>query len=197
MNKIIYVFISLSIFSITSFGQTIEQLKQENAALKKQTDKLKATNNALIQDTTFLHSQLKTCQLYNLSNPLDIKCSLSPYKITFIESKGNRQSQSVEVTILIENTGVNQRAGINSYYGDQSCQLIDSQGNVMLGSNYRDYTGLQIPTNTPYKIKLKFDNILPGTDFMSTLTLQMESSNQDLSNMRYGIITIKNIKTTW
>lgn len=198
MNKIIFFLFSLSIFSINTFGQTIEQLKQENLALKKQTEKLKASNSALIQDTTFLRSQLITCNLYNAGNPLDIKCSLTPYKVTFLESKGNRLNQSVEITLLIENTGVNQRVGINSgYYGEQSCQLVDTQGNVMIASNYNDFIGIQIPTNTPLKIKLIYNNILPGTDFMSTLTLQMLSSNQDLSNMRYGIINIKNIKTVW
>ena len=192
-----FLLLVLVLYTFNGYSQTstIDQLKKDNEKLKKENVKLKSQSSALIQDTIILRNAVKLCSLYNISGTVVTKCNIPSYKLSYIQTKGNRSSQKVEVAFMIEQNSVNQKFNFATF---RTTELIDSQGNVYRPDRIDDkYNDIEIPTNVPVMIKLQFSNILPGTNLFKILTANIESSNLDYSNRKEGLFEVSNFKANW
>ncbi|MFA5783102.1 MAG: hypothetical protein WC868_12620 [Bacteroidales bacterium] len=206
----------LLIFTILCYGisafcqnQSIDKLKQENGKLTKENQVLKNLNDSinkklskLQQDTLFLRKELELCSLYGSLKPIELNCSNSNFKFTFISCKGYRSEQKIELTLMVEHKIVNQMITLapTGYYSE--IQMYDSQGNeynpkgIFIGGKEEERRG-NIPTNIPIKIVISFNNILPGNDLIKLLNINFSSSTLDYSNTQKGVLEIKNVKVNW
>lgn len=212
MKTNLIIIVSIILFSTQTFGQytqNLEKLKQENAKLKKELVIVKSANDTLTknlivlkQDTTFLRKELEICSLYTSNQSMNISCSNPNFKFTFIECKGLRDEQRVEITLMIEHKIVSQIIDLapSGYYSET--KLFDSQGNeynpisFFIGGQEPKRSG-NVPTNIPIKIVYTFNNILPGNDYMKLFSDNFSSTTYDYSNSQKGVLEIRNIKVKW
>ncbi len=204
IRKISLLFV-VGVISISTYCQNInlEPLKKENAKLKKELtiskiekDSFQLVITKLIQDTTFLRSELALCTLYNNGLKTENVNSNSNFKTTFISCKGNRSTQSVEFIFIIQHNIPNQN------YIYQSGKAFDSQGQTYAVSECKiggeiANNRILIPTNTPTKIMFTFNNILPGNDFFNVIAFNYNYMNTDLTNLLSGSGEFRNIKIKW
>ena len=164
------------------FAQTpADKLKQENQALKNQVEALK-------QDTTFLRKQVELCKLYG-NDKTEILTSYNFYKIKLVSCTGDRASQKIFITLIIENSKPNQK-----FYpaGGKEILAIDSQGN-----QFKSFpSAIDVLTNVPTKFTFSFEGVLPSTDLLKVVNMSCNSFNVD-NSYTSGSIELRNLKVVW
>lgn len=177
--------------------KVIIDLQSELTKTRNQRDSIQLVSSKLMQDTTFLRTELQLCSLYNKGKDIETIDSNPNFKTTFIKCTGNRQTQKVELTFMIQHNLPNQDFTIHTHLGN----AFDA-----LGQTYKiseSFVGGQegkskiIPTNTPTKIAFVFNNFLPGNDLLKAITFHYNYMNTDFSNLKSSSSELRNIKIVW
>jgi hypothetical protein len=177
--------------------KVIFELQSELTKTRNQRDSIQLVSSKLIQDTTFLRTELQLCSLYNNGKNTETIDSNPNFKTTFLKCTGNRQTQKVELTFMIQHNLPNQDFTIHTHLGN----AFDALGQTY--KIYESFVGGQegkskiIPTNTPTKIAFVFNNFLPGNDFLKAITFHYNYMNTDFSNLKSSSSELRNIKIIW
>lgn len=186
MKKTILL-LSLSAFSIAGTAQTsVETLKKDLAKSKSENQTLKDENN-------FLKEKLNLCTALSSDTVIEIK-SFSPiYTIQVASCKGDRNSQTVTIELLITQNSLNKKLSIHTF----DSRATDALGNQLKFNDPNSYSYYTVYTDTPLRVKLTVKNVMPGTDMFSLIALRMASDEMDKNPMNFQLTEIKNLKITW
>lgn len=186
-NLIILV---ITLVSTIGYSQvTVETLKKDLTKSKNENQKLKEENRVLKE-------KLELCPNIDSNTTLSIKPFSGIYDIQVVYCKGDRVSQSVEISLLVTHHKVNQQLGVNVIQSN----AIDNTGNdyKIEITNFFVSTGYyKVFTDVPLKILYTVKNVLPGTESFSMIALAMGTSNIDEFPNPNLLTEIRNLKIVW
>ena len=203
MKKIILTLCLISSFSAVK-AQELDMIDTMSR------DGIKRLTSSLAQEIFMLREQIKSIdschynhEKYKFSEAINndtntvIKSPWDFMKFNMLSAEGNRDEQTVTVTLLLTNSGLHQKLYLDSY----NCEAIDALGNssvnqkVKVGSG--NHTGTAY-TNMPVRIQLIFKGVMPGTEKFNFIALHMSSTD---ANARGAAdkkrIEISNVQINW
>jgi len=203
MKKIILSLITITLFSAVNAQNTsmLDTMSREN---------IKLLTRSLVVDIHTLENQIKSIdschynhEKYLFSEALnnDTICSIkSPWDFmdfNFLSAEGDRDRQTVTVTLLLTNTGLHQKLYLDYY----RCEAIDAIGNSYLNEKIKvssgNHTGTAY-TNTPIRIELIFKGVMPGTEKFNLIPLHMSSTDASSRGAsQKELVEIRNVKIDW
>ncbi|MBS9774132.1 MAG: hypothetical protein KGV59_03120 [Tenacibaculum sp.] len=136
-----------------------------------------------------------------------IKSFSSDFDVKLLSVKGDRNSQTITIEMLIKHKIVHQKMCLN--YGTNDAKLYDFEGNeylvkeVKIGAikknsyNFGGYVCNKIPTNIPVKATVTFKQILPDKSKMSFFTIKVGYTPFDSYDYEYGNIEMTNLNVEW
>lgn len=205
MKKIIYTLCLISSFSIVN-AQNQEMLDTlSKSEIKMMFDHLAHEIIALRKTVQSIDSCHYNHEKYLFSEAIIADTNTivkSPWdflKFNVLSAHGDRTNQSVTVTLLVQNSGLNQKVYIDPFEGT----AIDPIGNIApyakkgvnLSQGFHSGT---IFTNVPQKIELTFVGVLPGTDKFNLVAFKMSSTDVSSSNSPIKRqVEIQNIEIEW
>ena len=158
MNKLFYLLLGICCYTLSAFAQ--DDLKKENDYLR----------NAL-----------------NINAPIS-KTILEDVEISIVKIEGNSTSQTVVVTLLLNNTIANRTFQWNGV----DMKAIDIEGNI-----YKikpDYSRNIIHTDVPVRSQVVIQQVLPKTKIIKLLALSFFSLR---TNTRSPIAEFRDLPVEW
>lgn len=182
--RTLYLF-AILLLSTSAIGQTnasCEKLSKENTALK----------NKLI----FLEEKVKFSEAFNNDSVIQIKSFNSDYEFKVIACKGNTNSQTVKVEVLVTLISTNQKLAAMSY-GSKAIDNLGREYSCKLTFIGSQQSGNDLFTNIPVLITMEFPSVMPQTEKFElvSMTLANRKPDQDLS--KFSSTEIRNIPILW
>jgi hypothetical protein len=207
MKKIIFTIFLISSFSAvkaqsTSYFDTLTNQEKKMAFdyLVELYHKLEKT----IKQTDschYNHEKYLFCEAINNDTLTTIASPWKFIEFTVISTLGDRVNQSVTLTLLLKNTALNQKIFIESF-GSVAIDAIGNSTplnrngiNVLQNSNFGT-----LFTNTPQKIELTFNGIMPGTEKFNLVGFKMSSIDVNAGSLDSPVkkqVEIRDIKIEW
>lgn len=175
---------------------TKEELKYEYFNLLNDNKQLKSTIKA-IDSCNYNHEKYLFCESININTATKVNTTLKNLDFKLLSADGDRNAQSVTITFLVTNKGLNQKVYIDRF----GATAIDGIGNggliseISVGSETHFGT---IYTNVPVRIKLTFNSIMPGTEIFKMVAFKM--SSVDVNSQASAIkeqVELRNVLINW
>ena len=191
-NRVLYILVSCFVISISTYGQTCEEVKKENIKLKQQ--------------ITRLEEKVAFSELYDKSGGIQTKSFNPNFDLKVLSCVGNPTDQTVRVEILLtQNNLPNQSVCL--WTGQKKPIAYGEMGN---GYEYKEAVFpqgrnlglglLEFPmfTGTSVKGYIVFRNVLSQTDKFKLVTGTFESKNSDGNTKQgEGQFEIRNLAINW
>ena len=183
------LFLTLSAFSFIGTAQTVETLKKDLANSKTENQKLNDANKFLIEKLNF-------CNAIAADTITEIKSFSNLYSINLLSCKGDSKSQTVTIELLVSQNSTNQDLALDflKMHGTQVVDILGKTYNIIT-NDYRTtiYTGIET------RIQFTINNILPGTEAFSIVSVRMKTVNigEYVDASHYTFTEIRNLKIVW
>jgi hypothetical protein len=178
----------VSLTAIMSYSQTsVEQLKKDLAASKIENQKSK-------DEINFLNEKLNFYTAITSDTASEIKSFSSLYSIKVVSCMGDRNSQTIIIDLLLEHNSTNQSLAFNI----KESKAVNSIGqeyklnNPGISTNY-----YSVFSNTPQRLTVVLNNVVPGTDMLSLLALKMATRDINATAYKFDFTEIRNLKIVW
>ncbi len=182
-----FLFFALSAATTFGYAQTsVETLKKELATSKTENQKLKDENN-------FLNEKLNLCKALDNDTVTQVKSISDLYSVQVVSCIGDRVSQTVKIDLLLSQKTINQKLTVNYFYSN----AVSSIGEQLKLSFTSSCDFLNVYTDTPIRLTVTVKNVLPGTDMLSMLALQMSTCPIDEVKHNPAFTEIRNLKIVW
>lgn len=182
-----FLFLALSATASYGYTQTsVETLKKDLAKSKTENEKLKDENN-------FLNEKLNLCTTLANDTVTQIKSFSDLYSVQVVSCKGDRVTQTAKVDLLLTHKTVNQKLTVNYFHSN----AVNSLGEQLKLSFINSADFFNVYTDTPIRVTVTVKNVLPGTDMISMLALQMSTCPIDQASHNPSYTEIRNLKIVW
>jgi len=149
---------------------------------------------------------ISSVEVENTKDDIYIKSFSPNFEVKLLSVIGNKNSQTVEIELLIKHKIVHQKVCFN--YGKNDAKLYDFEGNEYLAkgvevgaiskpSGFGGYVCNKIPTNVPVKGKIIFKQVLSDKSKMSFSTIKIGFKADDGGSYKYGTIELTNLNVEW
>lgn len=175
---------------------TKEELNYEYFSLLNDNKQLKKTINA-IDSCNYNHEKFLFCESINISSATTVNSSLKNLDFKLLSAVGDRNTQSVTITFLVANKGLNQKVYIDRF-GATAIDVIGNGGSISeisVGSETHFGT---LYTNASVRVKLTFNSIMPGMEMFNMVAFKMSSvdENSRVSPVKEQV-EVRNVPIIW
>ncbi len=152
-----------------------------------------------IDSCHYNHEKYLFSEAINADTNSIVKSPWEFLKFNVLSAHGDRTNQSVTVTLLVQNSGLNQKIYIDPFEGTAIDPIGNSAPYAKKGVNLsQGFHSGTIFTNVPQKIELTFVGVLPGTDKFNLVAFKMSSTDVNSSNAPVKKqVEIQNIEIEW
>lgn len=203
MKKLLFLSVILaSSFHANSQEINVETMSKDELATMAQTYyDLSIELNSVIDSISYAHEKHAFCEAINNDTTWQVQSPWDFLDIKVVSCKGDRETQTVAVELLITNSNVNQHV----YLQSNESVAIDNTGRTGRIKSFSDISinsGRQngtIYTDVPVRVKLSFSQFIPGTEKFNLIAFQMSSG--DTKGESYAAqrrtVEIKNVAIEW
>jgi hypothetical protein len=203
MMKYIHLLFYLLLCSV-SFSQnrvtdtlSAEEVNKLVLSYSKEIQELKSTIRNL-DSNAYAYEKIAFCAALNDSASTSIELPWDYYDIKVLSCLGNRDEQSVTLTLIFTQSEVNQKIYIDKF----GLQAIDQTGNahgsteIQMGVA-KSHVG-NIYTDVPIKVKFKFESVMPGTELFNLIAFNMSSLPlSSRQTLKKEVVEIRNVLIAW